>query len=285
MTGEGGKTLSRLMDKAYLEVMPDGAIVERLIHIPRHSYVAITCSQKAGIEATLRVVEELRALPDERRLKLIPHIAARMVRGKTHLREIVARLDAADVRSVFVPGGDAPERAGSYPSALDLLRDLAGLDHSFAYIGVAAHPEGHSLVSDADLVHLLLQKQEVANYLVTQICFDPNALIRWLRLIRSEGVGLQAWIGLPGVVETTKLIALSLRIGVGQSVRVLRQQKGFLRRALSVRPYQPDELLDGLRGHVADPALDIGGFHLFSFNNVEATEKWRTKAVERYSAG
>ena len=39
-------------------------------------------------------------------------VAARVVRDKSHLREILARLDAAEVESVFVPGGDAPEPAG-----------------------------------------------------------------------------------------------------------------------------------------------------------------------------
>jgi methylenetetrahydrofolate reductase (NADPH) len=130
-------------------------------------------------------------------------------------------------------------------------------------------------------MRLLIEKQEFASYLVTQMCFDPDALINWLREIRRAGVTLPAWLGLPGVAEIPKLIALSLRIGVGQSVRVLKKQKGLVRKMISARPYQPDDLLAGLQPHLDDPELDIPGFHLFSFNNVEPTERWRVETLER----
>ncbi len=106
------RLLAGMVDQAYLEVIPTSTILERLVHLPRHSYVAITCSPAHGVEPTLELVEQLRALPDERRLKLIPHIAARMVRDRGHLREILARLDALQVESIFVPGGDAPQPCG-----------------------------------------------------------------------------------------------------------------------------------------------------------------------------
>ena len=97
MTTDATARLAALMDQAYLEVIPTRTIVDRLVHIPRHSYVAITCSPAAGIDATLDMVDELRALPEERQLKLVPHMAARMVRDRIHLSDIVQRLDAATV--------------------------------------------------------------------------------------------------------------------------------------------------------------------------------------------
>jgi methylenetetrahydrofolate reductase (NADPH) len=273
--------LAGMMRRAYLEIIPTRTIVERLAHLQRHSYVAITCSPANGVEPTLDMVDELRALPDERRLYLIPHVAARVVRDKGHLRDILTRLDEAGVESVFVPGGDAVQPAGDYDCALDLLRDIAEIGHRFDYVGVAAHPEGHPLVDDAELLRLLKEKQKVANYLVTQMCFDPDLLVRWLRSIRREGVTLPAWVGLPGVADVPRLLALSMRIGVGQSIRVLKKQKGLLRRMIAATPYQPDALLAGLQPHLDDPVLDIPGFHLFSFNDVERTERWRVQTLER----
>ena len=87
------QVLARLLDQAYMEVFPTKTILERLIHIPRHSYVSITCSPVKGLEPTLKLVEQLRALPEERQLKLIPHISARMIQDKGHLR--VARRQVA----------------------------------------------------------------------------------------------------------------------------------------------------------------------------------------------
>ncbi|MEE8339944.1 MAG: hypothetical protein V3R56_07345, partial [Xanthomonadales bacterium] len=140
------QVLASLLDQAYLEVFPTRTIIDRLIHIPRHSYVAITCSPVHGLEPTLKLVEQLRALPEERQLKLIPHVAARMIQDKGHLREILARLEAARVESVFIPAGDAPQPVGEYACALDVLRDMAEIGHAIEDVGIAAHPEGHPQV-------------------------------------------------------------------------------------------------------------------------------------------
>lgn len=280
-SSHNGKKLAELMDQAYLEIIPTKTIVDRLIHLPRHSYVALTCSPVHGVGPTLDMVDELRALPEERQLKLVPHIAARVVRDKGHLREILARLDDARVESVFVPGGDADEPVGDYDCSLDLLRDIAEIGHEFEDVGIAAHPEGHPMIDDAELLRLLKEKQEYSTYLVTQMCFNPQALIKWLQEIRRAGVRLPAWLGLPGVVEIPRLIALSLRIGVGQSVKVLKKQKGLVRKMISARPYLPNDLLDGISLYLDDPELDIPGFHLFSFNNIERTERWRVETYEK----
>lgn len=279
------RVLAGMVDRAYLEIIPTRTILERVVHLPRHSYVAITCSPAAGIEPTLELTAQLRALPEAQQLKLVPHVAARVVRDRGHLREILARLDELRVESVFVPGGDAPEPAGDYDCSLDLLRDMAEIGHRIEDVGVAAHPEGHPLVGEPELTRLLLAKQPLATYLVTQMCFDPDVLIGWLQRMRAAGVTLPAWLGLPGVADVPKLIALSLRIGVGQSVRVLKKQKGLVRKILSARPYQPDDLLAGIQRHLDDPGLNIPGFHLFSFNNVENTERWRQQALARLNGG
>jgi len=277
--------LAGMVDQAYLEIIPTSTILDRVVHLPQHSYVAITCSPAHGVEPTLELAEKLRALPEERQLKLVPHIAARMVRDRGHLQEILARLDALRVESIFVPGGDAPEPVGDYDCALELLRDMAEIGHSIEDVGIAAHPEGHPLVDDAELMRLLQAKQPYATYLVTQMCFDPDALIGWLRRVRDAGVTLPAWIGLPGVAEIPRLLSLSLRIGVGQSVRVLKKQKGLLRRMVTSKPYQPDDLLASIQRHLGDPGLNIPGFHLFSFNDVERTERWRQQTLEKLNGG
>lgn len=273
--------LSRLLDQAYLEVIPSKTILDRLVHIPRHCYVAITCSPTHGLEPTLKLVENLRKLPDERRLNLIPHIAARMVRDKGHLREILARLEAARVESIFVPGGDIKAPLGIYDNSLRVLQDMAEIGHNIEDIGVAAYPEGHPLISDRKLLSFLKEKQQYATYMVTQMCFDPQTLVNWLKEVRSTGISLPVWIGLPGVADMGKLISLSFRIGVGQSLKVLKKQNGLLKNMIRAKPYQPDDLLEGLLPHLGDPDVMVPGFHLYSFNDVERTEKWRSETCER----
>ncbi len=269
----------KVLEKAYMEIFPTPGIEDRLHPIPPHSYVSITCSPVHGIEPTLDLMERLAA----RELKLVPHIAARVVKDKAQLREIIARLEGVGIDSVFVPGGDAAKPAGIYESSLHLLRDMAEIGHNIEQIGVASHPEGHAMASEEDLLKYLLAKQEIANYLVTQMCFDPELIVRWLKSIREVGVNLKAWIGLPGVADRPKLFKLSMRIGVGQSAKMLLRQKDLLKKMLQFKPYQPDDLLDGLAPYLDDPVLDIPGFHLFSFNDVERTERWRQEALARCS--
>jgi methylenetetrahydrofolate reductase (NADPH) len=269
--------IANALEKAYLEIIPAPGIEDRIEPIPAGSYVSITCSPVHGIGPTLELMDKLA----NRDLKLIPHMAARVIKDKAHLREILAHMQGVGINSVFCPGGDAPEAAGIYESSLHMLRDMADIGHDIEEVGVAAHPEGHAMVNDEELVNILIQKQEVANYLVTQMCFDSELLIRWLRQIRNEGVKLQAWIGLPGVADRTKLFKLSMRIGVGQSAKMLLRQKDLLKKMLQLKPYQPDELLEGLAPYLADKALDIPGFHLFSFNDIERTERWRQETIRQ----
>ena len=113
------------------------------------------------------------------------------------------------------------------------------------------------------------------------MCFDATSITGWLREMRLAGMVLPAWLGLPGVVELPRLLALSLRIGVGQSVRVLKNQKGLVRRLVTGGAYRPDRLLADLGPQLDDPELNIPGFHLFSFNHVKETEDWRTGMISR----
>ena len=187
------------------------------------------------------------------------------------------------MESVFVPGGDAEEPAGTYHCSIDLLRDMAEIGHRIDDVGIASHPEGNPHANSQDLLAILLEKQKFATYLVTQMCFDPKVLINWLKGVRKAGVILPAWIGLPGVADMSKLISLSLRIGVGQSVKVLMKQKGLFKKMISAKPYQPDDLLAGLNPSLGDEHINIEGFHLFSFNDVERTERWRVETQKKFN--
>jgi methylenetetrahydrofolate reductase (NADPH) len=73
-----------------------------------------------------------------------------------------------------------------------------------------------------------------------------------------------------------------MRLGVGQSARILLQRRGLLRKMFRPRPYQPDELVEGLQPCLDDPSIGLRGFHLFSFNAIESTESWRRAALARY---
>ena len=47
--------------------------------------------------------------------------------------------------------------------------------------------------------------------------------------------------------------------------------------------FGPDAFLEALAGTIADPVADVGGVHLFTFNQVDATAAWQQRMEARLS--
>ena len=269
--------LMHTVREAYMEIFPTDTIESRLDVLEPGSYVAVTCSPSKGVDVTIEMCARLAG----RGFKVVPHVAAKMVRNRHHLAEIIARLNDLPIVSIFVPGGDAEEPTGDYATAYELLRDIAEFEHRFTEIGVAAHPEGHPLVDEKTLMVELLRKQDVANYFVTQMCFDGGAIGAWLRRVREQGVTLPAWLGLPGVADRASLLKTSLRIGVGDSLRYLKRNPKLAAKLMLSNEYRPDDLLYELAPYLTEESYGIRGHHVFCFNQVEKTEAWRQEFLGR----
>jgi methylenetetrahydrofolate reductase (NADPH) len=262
--------------EAYMEIFPAPGIEKKLKVLDPNSYVAVTCSPSKGVDETLDLTEKLISAD----FRVVPHIAARNVRDREHLGQIMKRLGNLRIGSIFVPGGDRPNPEGEFTSAWQLLSAIDEIDHEFIQIGVGAHPEGHPDVDKDTLFRELEKKQSLCHYMVTQMCFDADILGSWLREMRSKGITLPVWIGLPGVIDRSRLLAASFRIGVGDSLRYLRKKPNVAAQLMKSSTYYPDELVSGLAKYQADPECNIAGYHLFCFNQVETTESWRHASIE-----
>jgi len=259
------------------EVIPSPAVVERSDRLPAGAKVTVTCSPTWGIERTLEVGERLAS----KGFDVVPHVSARLVRDDEHLRRIADRLATAGMREAFVVGGDSKEPAGRFGSATQLLETLAAIPHDIRSIGVACYPDGHPLVAAGELHAALVAKAEWASYAVTQMCLDPSAIARWLTSERRDGMSLPVHLGVPGVVDRRKLLEISLRIGVGQSARYLKKNRGVIASLLGRRRYRPDALLKQLAPHFDEPVAGLAGVHVNTFNQVDATVAWRDVWLRR----
>jgi methylenetetrahydrofolate reductase (NADPH) len=232
--------------------------------------LTVTTSPKHGVDRSLEVAIRLRGLGHAVTL----HVAARMVRAESHLDELLERSHGAGIDDLFAIGGDAPEPLGPFAAAGELI-DLVH-EHRLrpARIGVGAYPEGHPLIPPPELEAALERKARVADYMVTQLCFDAGTLLSWLDGVRARGLGLPLYVGAAGPVERRRLLELSARIGVGPSLRYLRKQHGVT--ALVRRPAgAATRFYDGVAPHAGDPRRGIAGFHLFTFNDLLATRRWQ----------
>ena len=151
-------------------------------------------------------------------------------------------------------------------------------------MGITGYPEGHDFLSDETLAESMARKEPYATYITTQLCYDPDAIVDWVESIRGRGVDLPVEVGIPGVMKYQKLLGISQKVGVGDSVRFLKKTSGilgFVRQLVGSRgKYEPDELVDGLAPYVDDPEYGVRGLHIYTFNQVPDTESWRRDLLE-----
>ena len=266
--------VAELLRRSRYEILPlDGVEEQVLAAVPRDVTLTVTASPTRGLEPTLELAESL----TRHGYAVVPHLSARLVAGRGELEEIVARLRAIDVCDVFVVAGDAEEPQGSFHGALDLLEALDALGRPFPVVGITGYPESHPFIDDEATIAAMFAKARHATYIVSQVCFDPSVTVQWIENVWARGTRLPIHVGIPGVVSRAKLLRVSTRIGIGDSLRFLRKNGSFAGRFL--RGFSPDPLVDGL-----GPALGSGkvaGFHVFTFNDVEDTEAWRQGRLRR----
>jgi methylenetetrahydrofolate reductase (NADH) len=274
--GSVAPTLAALLRRPRFEILPLDGIEEQVReHLSTDVKVTVTASPRKGLEATLKLSESLAGAG----YPVVPHLSARLVSDRAHLEEVLARLGAAGIRELFVPAGDATE-PGEFQGAAELLEAMGEARTQFERIGITGYPESHHLISDDETIRAMFAKAEMATDIVSQLCFDPATIGWWIGAVRARGVRLPIWIGMPGCVDYPKLIRISMKIGMGESARVLRHHRGWMSRLLT-RQFKPDRLLDGLAQVVIEPDANVAGFHLYTFNEVAKTERWRQRALER----
>jgi methylenetetrahydrofolate reductase (NADPH) len=272
--------LAELLRRPRYEVLPlDGIEDEVASALGTDVTITVTGSPSKGLDATLDLSERLA----RRGYSVVPHLPARQVHDAAHLHELLDRLQAAGIRKLFVPAGDTSVPAGAFEGAAALLAAMGERRAAFDEIGITGYPESHHLIPDEETIRAMFEKAEMATDIVSQICFDAATIVDWIEKVRARGTHLPIWIGLPGVVDYRKLVGISMKIGLGESARFLHHQRGWLRRLLT-RRFSPDGLVRELAPIAADPEARVAGFHLYTFNEVERTERWRRETLDRLGA-
>ena len=244
--------------------------------VPTEVTITITSSPKRGIDATLALAERLSA----QGYAVVPHVAARLVRDGEHLKEIAARIEALG-GSVFVVAGDSREAAGAFPDSVSLLNAIAEQHLPIKDVGVTGYPESHSFIDDDLTIQAMWDKRRVATYIVSNLCFDVGVIKKWVARVRKRGVALPIFIGMAGVTDPAKLLRVSTRIGISDSARFLRGHSNWLMRMVSPGGYDPSRFAPGMMPELGQPERKVAGLHVFTFNEIEPTERWRQEMLAR----
>lgn len=271
------EAMARLLDHARYEVLPTATAEEKVLaNVPVGRTITVTASPSKGLEATFDLAERLAAQGYD----AVPHVAARMVSGRSELVEICDRLTSHGISSIFVPGGDA-DPVGDYVDAFSLLEDLSGLDRPFRHVGVTGYPETHPTISDDQTVQAMWDKRRHATHVVSNLTFDPAAVRAWVKRMRGRGITMPLLLGMPGPVERTKLLNMATKIGVGESTRFLAKHRATFLRLAAPGGFTGERFLEQCMPVLAPPEALVEGLHVFTFNQIAETEAWRQGLLER----
>lgn len=267
--------ITNLVANAIYELIPLATARDVASALPAGARVTITTSTRLGLDATMSLAEWLAARGHE----VAPHIAARQMRDRVHVSDLLARLQSANIRTIFVVGGDGAA-VGEITDGLMLIRAIREIGHHFDEIGVPAYPEGHPTIPDDVLLRDLRDKQPLVQTMTTQMSFNPAAVAAWIARIRRAGLVLPIHLGIPGVLGLRKLTTLAARIGVSDSARYLMKNRSLLGHLAQLGSFGPDALLRGLATTVADPHADVRALHVFTMNQVAETVMWQQKMLD-----
>ncbi|MEM9777776.1 MAG: hypothetical protein AAF902_24580 [Chloroflexota bacterium] len=265
----------QLVDTMTFELIPLKSVEKGIAALPPNSKVSVTASPVKGLDATMALTDRVRDAGH----RPIPHIAARLVEGPEHVASLAKWMRTEGYETLFCVAGDAETPAGPYEGAHAFLTDLLSMDHGLTSVGITAYPDGHALIS-SEICHeqlhakqALLAEAGVDGWASTQMCFDTDLMTSWLRSEREAGLTLPVHLGIPGVVDRTKLMTMGARLGVGASLRFLKKNRTAVLKLLAPGSYDPDDILEPMVDELEE--LNIGGLHVFTFNQVANTEQWR----------
>jgi methylenetetrahydrofolate reductase (NADPH) len=275
--------LQALVAEMHYEIVPMKSIEQAIADLPPAAHVSVTCSPARGIGATQEYTERLRQLGHH----AIPHLAARMVESADEVKQLAAWLREEAIDEVFVIAGDAPEPHGPYEGSQALVRDLLDADPGVSRIGYAGYPDGHALIEPSVIAeqlhakHELIRSAGVASWISTQMCFDQSKIRAWLVAQRAAGITSPVRLGVPGVVDRTRLMTMGTRLGIGTSLRYLAKNRSTVMQLMAPGGYDPTDLAVAFADEAS--TLGIETLHSFTFNAVGDTRKWQEALLTRGS--
>lgn len=215
----------------------------------------------------------------------VPHIVPRRLRSETELTRALEQLREQGIDHVLVIAGDVPTPEGPYTCAMDILSTGLLDRYGIKTLGIPGHPEGNAVIKDKVLEAALDEKARFAAdstmdvHIVTQFGFDTTAIPAWEAAIRKRGITLPIHVGMAGPTTLKRLMDLSVRCGIGASLRMLTKRTSAVTNMLKVSG--PDRIITAYAGYLAaNPDSRVKRAHFFALGGVEKTAKWANAVVE-----
>ncbi|KAM7349226.1 5,10-methylenetetrahydrofolate reductase [Cochliomyia hominivorax] len=139
---------------------------------------------------------------------VMPHFSCYQLK-ETRLQEFLN----FNFSNVLAIRGDFYEENQRYKYSGELVENIRKLRGDSITIGVGGYPEGHpeSKSRDDDLNNLVKKVQSGADFIITQICFSPQAIVDFIKNCREKNIKIPILVGL-FVPDNLRMLEAILRI-------------------------------------------------------------------------
>ncbi len=229
MSNSNSTAINQLIANYSVETTPGAAtkIPDYRYILPPNTTVYVTLLPGSSIDDTISICIRLASegfVP-------VPHYVARHIPDQKKLETSLQRFrDETGGTQILVLAGSSSKPVGIYENSMQLLETGLFDKMGVCQIGVAGHPEGTPDIPPATVKRALDWKNEFSKrtdanmFIITQFCFDAQAVIKWEQQLVADGITLPVHIGIPGVATIGTLLKHAAACGVGASAKFLRKQ-------------------------------------------------------------
>ncbi len=215
----------------------------------------------------------------------VPHIIARKLESRHQLETALVTLQGLKIDEALVIAGDAAVDNNAFDSSLAVLETGYFEQYGFKAIGISGHPEGSKAIGEQRVREALQGKMAFSRdaafdlRIVTQFCFDPQAVTDWEQATTAAGVTLPIHLGMAGPASLKQLVRFAMLCGVGASARMLMNRPGAT--ASLLKTQAPDNMILHVARHrLQHPDSRLQKAHFFCFGGVVKTAQWANAVRE-----
>jgi len=187
-----------------------GAIEELSVFKPVFSSVTYGAGG-SNSGRTIEVASHVRSMG----LEAIAHLTC-VGADAAQINDVLDALEKADIYNVLALRGDVPEGISRdkaftyYRHASDLIQQIK--KRGGFTIGAAAYPEAHCEATSLkdDIENMKLKISAGADFFVTQLCFDENAIFNFFDMLGATGIKTPVSVGIMPVLNPNQIIKMAL---------------------------------------------------------------------------
>jgi methylenetetrahydrofolate reductase (NADPH) len=155
-------------------------------------------------------------------------------------------------------------------------------------VGIPGYPEGHPRISDEKLWDYLRRKVDALTAkgfkveITTQLSFDTDAVVGWIKQVRQAGIDVPIRIGIPSPGSVSGILNFARQCRVATSAHLLQRYGWQVTSLLGTEG--PERFLNALLQRMASNELGELRLHVYTLGDVPRAVQWFLDYRQRIQA-